>query len=948
MTLLAPKFKYFFTLTICYLFFLGMGNAQQAVEPVVKYLSGKDRFTDVEWDFYCSDGRKSGEWSKIKVPSNWELEGFGTYNYGHDHKHDEVKYGKEYGLYKHEFDVPQEWEGKKINIVFEGSMTDTEVHINGQLAGEIHQGAFYRFKYDISNLVNYGGENLLEVKVSKFSSNESVNEAERYADYWIFGGIFRPVYLEVLPELHFERVAINATADGNMDINAFLNKKSASNRIRVTLLDEYGALVDEPRSFGWTSRASHQTFQTTYRNIHAWNPEWPYLYTLQIDLLEQGQPVYTHKEKIGFRTVELVPHDGIYVNGEKIVMKGVARHSFHPHAGRCLSDQDHIEDVNLIKDMNMNAVRMSHYPPDKRFLDICDSMGLFVLDELGGWQKGYDTVVGPKLIQELILHHENHPSVIMWNFGNEGGWKFPSEKWFHEYDFQKRPIIYPWLRRNDTDTRHYPSWSTLKTRLTGDDQIFFPTELQHGLYDGGHGASMDDYWEAFKRSPQNAGGILWNLKDEAVWRTDLNNYDSDGNHGPDGILGPNNEKEGSFYTIKEIWSPVQINPFVISSRFNGKLHIRNEFIYTNLKDCGFSYRIIKHGNPHKSGEDVLASGHIASPDIAPGHTAAISIPLSDHFFDADVLEFKAVDPKDREIYTWRWPVKRAENYIPGLIRSLNYENHSIKTSVNQNILLIEVGEFHYQFDLSNGQLRRVKNEEGEISFTGGPSPVGYEGASNTLQEVTWEKRNDGSVVIKGSYEKYPEEFEWRVHKNGLLDLKASRLTHSKKDVQVLGLSFNYPESKIKSLRWMGDGPYRVYKNRLKGTTFNVWEKEYNNTITGYSFDSLVYPEFKGYHANLYWASFETEESTFRVYCKSPEIYLKMYNPPAPDDAGHAQAFYPEGDIAFLHYISGIGTKFQNTGELGPAAQPSHVTRRSEDVFKPMNLTFDFHANGETE
>ncbi len=944
MTLPAPKFKYFFVLTICYFFFLGLGNAQQSAEPIIKYLSGKDRFTDVEWDFYCSDGRKSGAWTTIKVPSNWELEGFGTYNYGHDHKHDDVKYGKEHGLYKHEFEVSDDWEGRQVNLVFEGSMTDTEVHVNGQLAGKIHQGAFYRFKYDVSNLVNYGASNQLEVKVSKFSANESVNEAERYADYWIFGGIFRPVYLEVLPEMHFERVAVDARADGNVYINAFLNKETTSARAQITLLDAEGVQQGASRTFDLDHQTLHQKISTAFDEVKSWNPESPHLYTLQIDLVEKGQTVYRFKERIGFRTVELVPHDGIYVNGKKIVMKGVARHSFHPRSGRCLSDKDHIDDVNHIKDMNMNAVRMSHYPPDKRFLDICDSLGLFVLDELGGWQKGYDTVVGPELIRKLIFFHENHPSVIIWNFGNEGGWKFPNEKWFHEHDFQKRPVIYPWLRRNHTDTRHYPSWSTVITRLTGDDQIFFPTELQHGLYDGGHGASMDDYWEAFKRSPQNAGGILWNLKDEAVWRTDLQKYDSDGNHGPDGILGPNNEKEGSFFTIKEIWSPVQINPFVISPRFDGEIVLRNEFIYTNLKDCRFTWRLIEKGNPHNPKSKTVASGQIASPDIKPGHSSNVIIPLPDDFLNAEVLEFKAVDPLGREIYTWQWPVNRPEDYIPKLVRSMNYKNHEISTAADQNILMVEVGELQYQFDLKDGKLTSVKNEKGKVSFSGGPSPVGYEGESNALQEVTWERRDDGSVVIKGNYENYPEMFEWVIRKNGLLDLTASRLKHSKKGVKVLGLSFNYPESKIKNLRWMGDGPYRVYKNRLKGTTFNVWEKEYNNTITGYSFDSLVYPEFKGYHANLYWASFETEESTFRVFCKSPEIYLKMYNPPAPEDAGHAQAYYPKGDIAFLHYISGIGTKFQNTDELGPSAQPNTISRRAEDVFKPLNLTFDFHTN----
>ena len=141
----------------------------------------------------------ANKWTKIAVPSCWELQGFGKYDYGF--AKDSVR-GKEKGLYKHRFNAPASWKGKVINIVFEGVMTDAEVKVNGKLAGEIHQGAFYAFKYDISKLLKYGKENLLEVTVAKHSANQSVNEAERKADFWIFGGIFRPVWLEVSPDIY--------------------------------------------------------------------------------------------------------------------------------------------------------------------------------------------------------------------------------------------------------------------------------------------------------------------------------------------------------------------------------------------------------------------------------------------------------------------------------------------------------------------------------------------------------------------------------------------------------------------------------------------------------------------------------------------------------------------------------------------------------------------------
>jgi beta-galactosidase/beta-glucuronidase len=179
---------------------LALPAASQQKE--IQYLSGTDSKHTVAWDFFCTSGRKSGAWTKIEVPAHWEQQGFGAYNYGRDYK----TYGKnfrfadEQGLYKHQFTIPASWKGKQVFIVFEGSMTDTEVKINGKPAGEIHQGAFYRFKYNITDKVVLGKTNTLEVTVSKMSADQSVNNAERLADYWVFGGIFRPVYLEAVPE----------------------------------------------------------------------------------------------------------------------------------------------------------------------------------------------------------------------------------------------------------------------------------------------------------------------------------------------------------------------------------------------------------------------------------------------------------------------------------------------------------------------------------------------------------------------------------------------------------------------------------------------------------------------------------------------------------------------------------------------------------------------------
>jgi len=159
--------------------------AALADETQVSYLSGQGKDDPVTWEFFCTAGRNSGKWAAIGVPSNWELQGFGNYNYGNDKKK-----ADEQGKYRRTFSVPANWGDKRIFLVFDGVMTDTEVSINGKSAGPRHQGGFYRFKYEIADLVK-AGENLLEVTVSKVSSDASVEDAERGADYWVFGGIYR-------------------------------------------------------------------------------------------------------------------------------------------------------------------------------------------------------------------------------------------------------------------------------------------------------------------------------------------------------------------------------------------------------------------------------------------------------------------------------------------------------------------------------------------------------------------------------------------------------------------------------------------------------------------------------------------------------------------------------------------------------------------------------------
>jgi beta-galactosidase/beta-glucuronidase len=199
-------------------------------------------------------------------------------------------------MYKYNFTVPASWKGQAVNIVFDGSMTDTEVKINGKNAGDIHQGSFYRFKYDITDKLIFGSTNLLEVTVSKLSADESVNRAERYGDYWNFGGIYRPVFLEAFPAEHISRVAINAKADGSFAMDVFPEKINGKRLLLTEIIDKSGNIAGSTTS---TVQQEDSMLTVKYRinNPLTWTSETPDLYSVRYSLLSGKKVLYTSTEK---------------------------------------------------------------------------------------------------------------------------------------------------------------------------------------------------------------------------------------------------------------------------------------------------------------------------------------------------------------------------------------------------------------------------------------------------------------------------------------------------------------------------------------------------------------------------------------------------------------------------------------------------------------------------
>lgn len=887
-----------------FLLFAVLNSKAQQTEII--YLSGIDKDFTEQWDFFCTAGRNSGYWTKIPVPSCWELQGFGTYNYGSD-----KQFAGEKGLYRHEFHLPASVRGKRVYIVFEGSMTDTEVKINGKSAGPTHQGAFYRFKYDITSLVKPGGKNLLEATVSKMSANKSVNQAEREADYWIFGGIYRPVYLEIVPDEFIEHVAIDARADGSFMVSVRLNKNTNSRNILTEIQTAEGhpdAFLPEIK----TGKGETQILiKGKIENPQTWSPEFPNLYRMIISLQEGDALKHQVVKRFGFRTVEVKQNDGIYVNGQKIKFRGVCRHSSWPSSGKTTSREISLLDVNLMKDMNINAVRMSHYPPDQYFLDVCDSLGLFVINELSGWQAYYDTETGKKLVKEMVERDVNHPCIILWSNGNEGGFNPELRDEYAKYDPQKRMVIEPWHTLNGMNTKHYIPYNYGTSTFFNGRDIFFPTEFLHGLYDGGAGAGLEDYWNLMYSNPLSAGGFLWVFADEGVVRTDRkDSIDTAGNQAPDGIVGPYREKEGSFYAIRDIWSPVWIEKKLVTPAFDGLLLVENRFHYTSLNECTFNYYLVRFTDSFYKSESQRINRKPAVPALKPGETGWINLLLPDNWRDYDVIYLNAFDPHGRLVNIWSWNITSPAEAAERLVKP---SGDKATATEEEGSIMISSGDVQISISKETGLINSVRKRGELIPFNNGPRFTGLNPSFREIKHYS----SDGNYVVEVIYNGRPEcNVKYTMMAGGWLKLEWDYKPSGTSD--LFGITFSFPEGQVTGAILEANGPYRVWKNRLKGTIFGIYEKKYNNTVTG---ESWNYPEFKGYYSNFYSVKILTENLPFTIVSATEDLYLHLFTPQKPKHAaGHVTPPFPEADISFLHGISPIGTKFLSPEQIGPQGQ----------------------------
>jgi beta-galactosidase/beta-glucuronidase len=893
-----------------------------AESTAIQYLSGIDKDNTIQWDFKVNGGRNSNQWKKIAVPSNWEMQGFGTYRYWSDWQPDKAPDSE--AIYRTSFTLPNDWKEKDISIVFGGVMTDAEVKINDKLVG-VHRGGFYEFSFPVKEFVNQDGINQLEVKVNRFSVDESINRAERSADFWLFCGIYRPVWLEAKPKQHIANLRVNTSYKGELTLATELKYINAD-QLRVELQTLEGKRVGKP--YQKNIEGNNQLLDIQFQNIIPWSAENPQRYNLIVELMKGKKSLHSVKQTIGFRSVELRKGDGIYVNNKKIKLKGANRHAFWPDSGRTTSKTISYQDARLIKEMNMNAVRVAHYPPDRHFLEVTDELGIYVINELTGWQQSYSTAAGAPLVKELIARDHNNPSVILWANGNEGGWNTELDDDFHQWDLQKRPVIHPWGLFNGINTAHYEPLNCCPGRLFDGEDVFMPTEFLHGLYDGGAGAGLNDWWNKMQANSLSAGGFIWSLVDEGIVRQDLNGkIDVAGNRAPDGVLGPYREKEGSFFAIKEIWSPVYIpvaEQEILAESFNGTFDIENRYDFTNLNSIEFRWQLVTFPGIFTADNkfNIMSEGKIQGPSLAPGHKGSLQVQLPQNWRDAEAFYLSAINAKGEVIYTWSWMLAGPMQYVNNLTQTIA-PDAKVDIQETSTDYIAQSLNLRLVVNKADGRLKTLERNNKKLSLQNGPRLIGPE---SSLKKSAIQK-GEQSASINFEFNGPLRKIEWQLLANDVIKLTYAYQMPGGSRAEYLGVSFDYPETQVKSMRWLGKGPYRVWKNRTKGVEYGVWEKNYNDTITGLSWN---YPEFKGFHDHIYWAQLATTELPLTMVIKDNNIALRLLTPDQAQgkdqDPLTTKVEFPAGDISFLHAYAPIGTKFHAAADHGPEGEPHYVPR----------------------
>ncbi|MBT2757805.1 DUF4981 domain-containing protein [Mesobacillus foraminis] len=650
------------------LHFIPYSNREQALtgykgaSPFYKLLNGNWKFHyaesvhDVPAGFY-EENYKLDQWDTIPVPGNWQMNGYGkplysSSKYPFPIDPPNVPSENPVGCYVKQFTVSEDWGDKQIYLTFEGVDSAFHLWMNGTFIG-YSQGSHCHSEFDVTKVVRQG-QNVLAVQVYQWSDGSYLEDQDK----WRLSGIFRGVYLTGVPKAHIHDVYAVAQLDqhlqdGVLDLSIKLQNLTGTcqhQSIKITLLDRDHVPILDHILDGIILGHDEQRTENIQLPVSApqkWSAEDPYLYTLLLTLIDDhGNVLEVIPVNVGFRNIKV--EDGqLFVNGRAITLKGVNRNEFDPQLGYVVTMESMIQDIKLMKQHNINAVRCSHYPNDTRWLDLCDRYGLYVIDEadlethgfhfIGNeghlsqnpeWEKAYvDRAV------RMVERDKNHPSIIIWSLGNESGFGCnhgAMAEWIRKHE-PTRPIHYERAREDelvDIVSVMYPSVDTIieEGKKTGEQRPFLMCEFGHAM--GNSVGNMKEYWEAIYRYPRLLGGFIWEWADHGIlqrketgeeWYAYGGDFDDHPNSGPfciDGLLFPDRSLKASILEYKKVIEPVTIHSVEMK---NGMVSVKNRYDFLSLDHLQMIWQL-------KSDGQTIQYGELPLYHVGPGEEKNIKVP----------------------------------------------------------------------------------------------------------------------------------------------------------------------------------------------------------------------------------------------------------------------------------------------------------------------------------
>ena len=892
-------------------------NFDKSASPYVQLLNGNWKF---KWSpkpanrpvDFLKPGFDVSHWDEISVPANWQLHGYGkpiytnvTYPFKVDPpniQHD----NNPVGSYRRTFSIPEEWDGKEVFIHFEGVKSAFYLWVNGRRIG-YSQGSMTPAEFNITDYLQEG-ENVLAAEVYRWSDGSYLEDQ----DMWRLSGIYRDVYLMAKPKTAIRDFFISTDLDENyrhaelkirIDIKNYNIENLEGLRLKASVFEkgnfENALFTLSERVNVEASQEIPVSLNRQVRNPNLWTAETPNLYTAVFELVDSdGNIIEKAGSHFGFREVEIRGGE-FFVNGKSILFKGVNRHEHHPDYGRAVTRQSMVEDILLMKQYNVNAVRCSHYPNQPLWYELCDEYGLYVFDEanveshgisygknlLPGSDSNWTDAVVTRA-ERMVLRSRNHPSIVTWSLGNEAGYGdnfYKMADRIRELD-STRPIHYRQMNQAaDMDSQTYPTPEWIINRAQEKpDRPFLMNEYAHAM--GNSVGNLQEYWDVIEKYPALIGGFIWDWVDQGLrhktengtrffaYGGDFGDKPNDDNFCINGLVSPDRVPNPSLYEVKKVYQ--NISSKLIDAK-TGEIQVHNKFRFLNTSEFAASWELQENG-------EIVESGNIDSPDIEPGETDGVNIPFQTDLKDGNEYFLKVIfSLKNDELWAKTGHIIAWDQFClqeaPFTVSEEMKSGSELKFEKNEEEIIINGDDFQAIFDAERGELKSLKYGGEEML----QSPVvpnfwrvpvdndlghGFEvssGAWKTASEFRRIKKlvaanvNGDSVQVTVTAE-LPvfanlHETVYTIYPSGAIKVDCSMdLLPDVPELPRFGVQFQIPYL-YKNMSWYGRGPQETYQDRKTGAAFGIFEGLIYDQAYPY-----IFPQETGNKTDVRWVTFTND------------------------------------------------------------------------------------------